>query len=106
MVTKENLTKAILSWGGRVWKMKLHLTREYAVVTKENLTKAILSWGGRVWKIKLHLTREYAVVTKENLTKEILSWGGRVLENKTSSDQGIRRRDQGKSHQGNSRVGG
>ena len=45
MVTKENLTKAILSWGGRVWKMKLHLTREYAVVTKENLTKAILSWG-------------------------------------------------------------
>ena len=73
---------------------------------KENRTKEILVWGGRVWKIKLHLTREYAVVTKENLTKEILSWGGRVLENKTSSDQGIRRRDQGKSHQGNSRVGG
>ena len=46
------------------------------------------------------------MVTKENLTKEILAWGGRVLENKTSSDQGIRCRDQGKSHQGNSRVGG
>ena len=78
--------------------MKLHLTREYAVVTKENLTKEILSWGGRVWKMKLHLTREYAVVTKENRTKEILALGGRVLENKTSSGQGIRRRDQRKSH--------
>ena len=75
-------------------------------MTKENLTKAILSWEGRVWKMKLHLTREYAVVTKENRTKAILALGGRVLENKTSSDQGIRRRDQGKSHQGNSRVGG
>ena len=54
------------------------------MVTKENLTKDILAWGGRVWKIKLHLTREYDVVTKENLTKGILAWGGRVLENKTS----------------------
>ena len=76
------------------------------MVTKENLTKAILSWGGRVWKNKLHLTREYTVVTKENLTKAILSWGGRVWKMKISSDQGIRRRDQGKSHQGNSLVGG
>ena len=56
--------------------MKFHLTREYAVVTKENLTKAILSWGGRAWKMKLHRNREYAVVNKENLTKEIFSWGG------------------------------
>ena len=74
--------------------------------TKENLTKAILSWVGRVWKMKLHLTREYTVVTKENLTKAILALGGRVLENKTSSDHGIRRHDQGKFHQGNSLVGG
>ena len=75
-------------------------------MTKENLTKEILSWGGRVWKMKLHLTREYAFVTKENVTKAILALGGRVLENKTSIDQGIRRPDQGKSHQGNSLVGG
>ena len=67
-------------------------------MTKDNRTKEILAWGGRVWKIKLHLTREYAVVAKENLTKEILALGGRVLENKTSSGQGIRRRDQRKSH--------
>ena len=76
------------------------------MVTKENLTKEILAWGGRVWKIKLHLTREYAVVTKENLTKAILSWGGRVWKMKISSDQGIRRGDQGKFHQGSSLVGG
>ena len=56
--------------------MKLHLTREYVVVTKENLTKAILSWGGRVWKMKLHLTREYVVVTKENCTKQNSPVGG------------------------------
>ena len=76
------------------------------MVTKENLTKAILSWGGRVWKMKLHLTREYVVLTKENLSKAFLSWGGRVLENEISSDQGIRRGDQGKSHQGYSLLGG
>ena len=66
--------------------MKLHRAKEYAVVTKDNLTKAILSWGGRARKMKLHLTREYVVVTKENLIKGIFAWGGRALENETSSD--------------------
>ena len=61
--------------GGRVWKIKFHSTREYAVVTKENRTKEILAWGGRVWKIKLHPAREYAIVTKENCNKEILALG-------------------------------
>ena len=75
-------------------------------MTKENRTKEILPLRGRVWKIKLHQAREYDVVAKENRAKEFLALGGRVLENKTSSDQGIQRRDQGKSHQGNSRVGG
>ena len=80
VVRKENRNKEILAWGGRVWKIKLHPTREYYVVSRENHTKEILAWGGRVWKIKLHWTREYDVVTKENRTKKILALGDRVCK--------------------------
>ena len=81
---------------GGLWKIKFDLTREYALVTKEILTKKKAK--ARVLENKTSLAREYDIVSKENRTKEILALGGRVLENKTSSGQGIRRRDQRKSH--------
>ena len=45
--------------------IKLLPAREYNLVTKENRTKEILAWGGRVWKNKIHPAREYDVMIME-----------------------------------------
>ena len=75
-------------------------------MAKENRTKEILALGGRVWKIKIHPAREYAVVIKENCTKADMRLLEFFWTKTNFICQRIRRGDQGKSHQGISPVGG
>ena len=59
------LTKAILAWGGSLWKIKFIGTKADPVVTKEFSPSQFSREGGSLWKKKFLSTRADPGVTKE-----------------------------------------